>query len=315
MKTLVLTGSRGLIGDAVLRHFLAGGWRVIAASSGNVRANAANVIALPFDLDHVADNRALDEAMATADAVVHCAAMLPSSGLLATAAGSRRVYAANVLGTYDLMDMAARHGVPRMVFLSSANLFRQPPDEITEDIPASPGDAYMLSKLAGEAVASCFAQNSATIFTCLRVSAPFGARFTANAVIPNFVTRALAGQPLTLMGTGARQQVFTYVADIARAGMAAVDGAAPGIFNIAGGAPTSMLDLAAAVLRAVGDTAAEIVLSGQPDPAEGVRRRISIERARQQLGWEPEYDIDRGLQAMVAELRNPPRPLLVSCQA
>lgn len=311
-RRLVLTGARGLVGDAVLRHFHDLGWHVTAACSGNAQSASSRISVVPFDLATASASRELEKAVAECDAIIHSAAILPSSGFLKTSEGTRDLYLKNSQGTFDLMAMAARLGVKQFIFLSSANLYAQPPDMISEDIVPSPSDAYMLSKAAGEGIAGMFGQTSKTRFYTLRIAAPYGARFTAKAVIPTFVTRALAGQTLQLMGSGSREQVFTYVGDIARACMAAVDGEAPpGPYNIAGPGPVTMTELADAVARAVGGTA-EITYSGEPDPNEGAKRRISIARAKQYLGWEPFYDLDRGLAEMVAEMRSPPPSLLLS---
>jgi UDP-glucose 4-epimerase len=309
-RRLVLTGARGMVGNALLRHFHDLGWHVTAACSGAARGTSNRVSVVPFDLGAQKPDAELEKAVAAADAVIHSAALLPSSGLLKTPEGAHDLYHKNSQGSFDLMALAARHGVGRFVFLSSANLYSQPPDEIREDIQPTPSDAYMLSKLAGEDAAAMFGRASHTRFYALRIAAPYGAGFTAKAVIPIFVTRALAGQPLELMGSGGREQVFTYVRDIASACEAAITADAPsGPYNIAGPGPATMTELAQAVKRAVGG-AVEISYSGVADPNEGAKRRISISRASEHLGWQPRYDLDRGLTDMVTDIRNPPAPLL-----
>jgi len=72
-----------------------------------------------------------------------------------------------------------------------------------------------------------------------------------------------------------------------------------------------MAELANAVARAVGG-GVKIAYSGEPDPNEGAKRRISIARAKEHLDWAPLYDLDRGLAAMVAEMRDPPKKLLLT---
>jgi UDP-glucose 4-epimerase len=313
VRTLLLTGARGLIGDAVLRYFRAAGWRIVAACSGAVRGAVDGITAVPFNLGMVS-GEPLESALSACDAVVHGAALRPSAGTTAPAATARDLYVKNGQGTFGLMEMAARHRVRSFIFISGVNLFGQPPELISEDVPPSPVDVYMLSKLAGEMAADFFNRTSKTQFYTLRTSAPYGARFTTKAVIPTFVTRAMAGQPLQLMGSGRREQVFTYVDDIARACLLAINADAPGVYNIAGGAPTTMMELAEAVVRAVGETGAAIEFTKAPDPNDGARRRVSIARAKRNLGWEPEYDIDRGLARMVEEIRVPPEPLLLPAE-
>lgn len=315
MNTLLLTGGRGMVGSEVLRHFRMQGWRVIVACSGRVESRDDAVDVIPFDLSAVVENTALEVAMRRATAVVHCAALLPSSGLLQTNAGARQLYGLNSQGSYDLMDMATRHDVRNFVYISTANLYGPSTTQIDETLKPTPTDSYMLSKLACEEAASMFGRSAKTRFTGLRISAPYGAAFSVKAVIPIFVQRALAGEALELQGSGQRQQVFTYVGDIARACFSAVVADASGICNIAGPGPVTMAELARSVIKAAGNADASIKFSGQPDPNEGARRQVSIAHAKRLLNWEPAYDLDRGLEAMVANLRNPPPPLLRSAAA
>jgi nucleoside-diphosphate-sugar epimerase len=310
MKTLFLTGARGLIGNAVLRHFVDAGWSVIVGCSGAARGSMDRIAVVAFDLADVT-GEALEEAISKSDAVIHCAAQRPYAELAGTSGGARSIYAGNSQGTYDLMEVAARRRVQKFIFMSGVNLYAKPPDLFTEDLPPSPADAYALSKLAGENAAGLFGRTSSTQFFVLRISAPYGAGFTVKAVVPTFVSRALAGQPLQLQGSGLRQQVFTYAADIARACMRAIECENPGTYNIAGAEPVTMQQLAIAVVKAVGGSDVAIEYTGNPDPNEGTRRRVSLERARSLLGWQPAFGIDDGLACMVAEMRNPPRPLLV----
>jgi len=310
MNTLLLTGGRGMVGSEVLRYFRMQGWHIIVACSGQVESGDDAVEVIPFDLSAVAGNAALEAAMRRTTAVVHCAALLPSSGLLRTCTGARHLYNLNSLGSYDLMDMAVRHNVRHFVYISTANLYDPSTTQIDEAVPPTPTDSYMLSKLACEEAASMFGRSSKTRFIGLRISAPYGAAFNVKAVIPIFVQRALAGEALELQGSGQRQQVFTYVGDIARACFNAVAAGASGICNIAGPGPVTMADLAHSVIKAVGNSDGSIKFSGQPDPNEGARRQVSIAYAKQLLDWEPAYDLDRGLEAMVAHLRNPPPALL-----
>ncbi|RDV03169.1 NAD-dependent epimerase/dehydratase family protein [Undibacter mobilis] len=310
MNTLLLTGGRGMVGSEVLRYFRMRGWRAIVACSGRVETCDDAVEVIPFDLSAVAENTALEAAMRKVTAVVHCAALLPSGGLLRTSAGARQLYDLNSLGSYNLMQMAVCNDVRQFVYISTANLYGSATIQIEESMIATPTDSYMLSKLACEEAAKMFGRSSKTRFIGLRISAPYGAAFNIKAVIPTFVQRAFAGEALELQGSGKREQVFTYVGDIARACFSAVTFEASGICNIAGPGPVTMAQLAQSVIKAVGNADASIKFSGDPDPNEGARRQISIAHAKQLLNWEPTYDLDRGLEAMVAHLCNPPPAIL-----
>src|SRR5947209_1050884 len=135
MPTLLLTGARGLIGDAVLRHCYSQGWRIIVACSGAMRGIDDRGSVVSFNLGAVNENGEFERILEGADALIHCSSIRASSRLLETSAGARELYAKNVQGTYDLMDLAARLQTKAFIFLSSVNLYHHAPETITENIP------------------------------------------------------------------------------------------------------------------------------------------------------------------------------------
>jgi nucleoside-diphosphate-sugar epimerase len=161
-----------------------------------------------------------------------------------------------------------------------------------------PRTNYGASKIAAEALCLQFDAQLRVPITVLRFPAPYGFTGTADGVIPRFIKSARAGQPLTLWGTGARRQTFTFVADIGVACGRAIERGARGIYHIAGPASVSMRELADAVVRAFPGTGAAVAFNGQADPQESVQVQISYEKARRDFGYAPGYSLDRGLAAI-----------------
>jgi UDP-glucose 4-epimerase len=316
MSRIVLTGAAGMVGGGILRRLLESGRRVtMATSTPGLRSLHPRLDIAPFDLAAPQPDPALSAALRECDGVVHAAAVVPPREALASPDAMAAAWRANVGGTATLMAAAAAANAPCFVFISALNLFPPTVGVIDEETRPDPPNLYTLSKLVGEQAAAQFARISATRFAGLRISAPYGPGRRARAVVPTFVEAALAGQDLTLDGDGSRRQLFTFTDDVARACEACLDRRAEGVFNIAGAASVSMLELAQATLRAAPDRGARIVFSGRPDPGAGGDRRADLSRAATVLGWAPEYSLDDGLRAMIAAVENPPFPLFAASNA
>lgn len=305
---LVLTGGTGLVGGAILRRLLADGHRVtMATSSKGIVSTHANLTIVPWNLNEAELSPLLLGELAACDGVVHAAAVMtpePPGGL----AAETRLYRQNVFGSQTLMVAAVEAEVRSFVCISTANLFALDTAHRTEHTLPAPPSLYAASKLAVEQLAEQLTRMGKTAFSSLRISAPYGPGYRTRSVIPLFVEKARAGDPLALMGSGRRKQVFTYVDDIADAVVCCLESAACGVYNVAGPGPVTMEELAHAILAVMPDTQSRIEWADQPDPQEGREINVDLTRARTMLGWSPAFGIQDGVAAMVRELSNQPSP-------
>jgi UDP-glucose 4-epimerase len=136
----------------------------------------------------------------------------------------------------------------------------------------------------------------------LRLTAPVGPGMPEGRILSRFVRRALDGEPLEVAGHGTRRQDYVDVRDIAAAVQACIDRQATGLLNIASGRSTSNLDLARACTETLG-SGSPVRLSGLPDPEDGVRWEVSIEKAAAALAYEPRHSLADSIRAVAAELQ------------
>ncbi|MBM3457322.1 MAG: NAD-dependent epimerase/dehydratase family protein, partial [Armatimonadetes bacterium] len=123
-------------------------------------------------------------------------------------------------------------------------------------------------------------------------------------VVPNFITQALRGEPITIYGDGAQTRSFAYVSDLVR-GLTTVmfaDGVQGEVFNLGNPGEFTILEFAKLVLEVTGSKSE---LEYRPllftdDPA---RRRPDITKVRTRLGWEPRVPLREGLEPTVAWYR------------
>lgn len=288
MSIVLVTGGAGLIGTAVCRRLLDAGHQVIATYFHTAPPNLNPEIAWrQCDLSAA---EALEGVCV--DAVAHCAAALPATfGDAEDVAEVNRAIDASVLG------MIERTGVP-LVYASGASLYggAEPAGAgaLTEATPLAPEGPYLAEKVWAESRGRELAERIGSRFTALRINAPYGPGQRAQTVLVRFIDQAVAGRALRYYGEGTREQDFTYVDDVAAAFEAALAGPG-GVFNISGGHPVTMRELATLVAEAAGLDPRLVEAAGVPDPQEGRRARFDISAARRTLGWAPQVPLRAGI--------------------
>jgi UDP-glucose 4-epimerase len=212
----------------------------------------------------------------------------------------------NATGTLRLLEVARAANVARFVHVSSSEVYgnsQQMP--LAETSATLPTTAYGASKLAGEAYARAFHRSYGVPVTIVRPFNSFGPRAhhegDAGEVIPKFVLRALAGQPLVVFGDGSQTRDFTWVSDTARgiAQAAAADDAVGETVNLGSGRETSIRSLAKIVLATAG-RGEEAVRCAAPRPGDLPRLRADTDKARRLLAFCPTVSLEEGIARLVA---------------
>ena len=219
----------------------------------------------------------------------------------------------NTLGTVALLDAVRAHGVPRIVFSSTAATYGEPDEiPITEDSRAEPTNPYGASKLAIDLALTSYTQAygfgavSLRYFNVAGAVGAFGERHaTETHLIPIALQVAAGGRDaLQVFGTdyptedGTAVRDYVHVADLADAHVRALDACRPGehlIINLGSGRGYSVREVAEAARKVTGR---ELPTEDHPrrggDPAVLI---ASNARAGELLGWHPQRD----LHQMVAD--------------
>ncbi|MEX2577562.1 MAG: NAD(P)-dependent oxidoreductase [Verrucomicrobiales bacterium] len=288
----VVTGARGMLGEAICRHLHREGIPVIGIDRRSGESEK------PFryvEADLTAKD--LDELVGIDGKyqIVHCAAVLPVGG---RSAEDCRVMNREI-DRAIISSLKQRRGV-RLIYMSGTSVYGMDEEWKTEDSPVRPPDAYVRGKLESER--SLLARDVREV--CLRVTAPYAPGQSASTVLKVFIERATKGAELIYHGSGTRCQDFTHVDDVAAAVLACIRRRnVGGIFNISGGKPRSMIDLAHLVKNLVPGCESPIRPSGKPDPQEHYRARFRIGKARKELGWSPRIPLEDGISEWVEEVR------------
>lgn len=212
----------------------------------------------------------------------------------------------NLIGLLNVLEASVEIGTERFVFASSGGVLYGDVDEpAPETHPADPISPYGISKMAGEAYVRFFHRQHGLHAVSLRYANVYGPRQDPHGeagVVAIFTERLLRGEPCVINGDGRYVRDYVYVEDVARANVLALErGAAGGAYNIGTGTGTDVNELFAR-LRELTDPAAEPQY-GPPRPGDLRSNRLDASKARTELGWTADVDLDEGLRRTVAWYR------------
>jgi nucleoside-diphosphate-sugar epimerase len=306
----VVTGGAGFIGHHLVSNLAAQGHGVTVLDNfitGDVKRLAPLGTAIRVLPGDVRDPDALRAAMDGAEAVFHLAALPSVARSIAEPALTNDI---NVGGTIAVMTAAASAGVRRVVLAGSSSVYGSNPElpRRESQIP-NPQSPYAVSKLAAELYATTLGTLMGVQAVVLRYFNVFGPGqdpFSPYAaVVPRFVTAALAGQQPAVNGDGTQSRDFTYVDNVVAATVLAATAptAAGRTFNVGCGVSYTLLDLIAAIGEATG-TRLEPTF-GPPVAGDVKDSLADISLASQHLGYRPHVDFRRGVTLTVESFRNP----------
>lgn len=298
----VVTGGAGFIGSELVRQLAALGAQVTVVDN-LVNGKKENLRGLPEDLVRlvVADIRNKNAMMALLDDVdilFHLACL----GVRHSVHSPEENHDVNATATLRLLQWARDRKVRKFVYVSTSEVYgtaRRVP--MAEDHPTFPHTVYGASKLAGECHARAYFATYRYPTVIVRPFNTYGPRChhegDSGEVIPKFVLRAMAGQPLVVFGDGKQTRDFTYVEDTARGIVLAGlnDQSVGKTVNLGSGREISILDLAAKAARAVGVDSPEIVHAPHR-PGDVLRLCADVTFARTLLDYEVAMPLEEGLK-------------------
>lgn len=313
MKPVLVTGALGAIGSWVIRRLLSDGIPFVALDSRPDFSLVADIEGgFDFVRGDILDRDGL--AQLTRDRgvkrILHLAALMPPACEQNPLLG----YRVNFAGALNIFDVARELNLERVVFMSSkarygamTGRYAAPEFEpVPEDYQGEPLDVYGSTKLALEDAARHYRRLHSLDLVALRLASTFGpgklARHGAVGLLSRVVEMGYSGQPFVVPRPEQKSDVV-YNHDVAKAIVLA--GFAPASehwqFNISGGQMTSVREFADEVMRLcprhqLTIESAESTGSMAPWRAEpSTGSRMSIERARAELGFEPDFPGTSGI--------------------
>jgi UDP-glucose 4-epimerase len=257
---VVVTGGAGFIGANLCRILDKDGFvdHVVALDdlSTGSHLNLASSPSVEFRRGSILNADDLDGALVGAQAIVHLAARPSVPRSLADPMATHEV---NATGTMMVLEAARRHGMPHVIVASSSSVYgANSALPKREDMSPQPVSPYAASKLATEAYALSYGHSFGLPVLAFRFFNVFGPLQPAGhayaAVVPAFVSCALAGRPLTIHGDGTQTRDFTFVGTVVAVLSDAIRRQVtdPEPVNLAYGSRVSLLEMIAALEEVVG---------------------------------------------------------------
>jgi CDP-glucose 4,6-dehydratase len=302
-SAVLVTGAQGFVGSWLAERLLAEGARVIVprrdvAPDSRFRTAGIEERCDLVQLD-IADYPALLRVLHEyrVRAVFH----LASQSIADVAARSPYpTWEANVRGTYTVIEAcrAAREvgeGIDRIVVASSLHAYGPAGDRpFSEDDPLRPVHPYAVSKAAADSIARSYAATHDLPVAVVRMANVYGGGdLSWSRLVPDACRALVNGDRPVLRSDGTPERELLYVEDAVSAYLAVADH--PGVWNVGPGEPAPVIDVVRRLIRTAG-------LDLEPDvqgaPAAGPdRQALDSTKIRNELGWQPQWDLDRGLAA------------------
>ena len=212
----------------------------------------------------------------------------------------------NIQGTLNMLEAARQNGVKKFVYASSSSVYGDEPNlPKTEGREGNLLSPYALTKRCDEEWAKLYTKLYGLDTYGMRYFNVFGRRQDPDgayaAVIPKFLKQMLGGEVPTINGDGKQSRDFTYVENVIEANLKACLApaeAAGEAYNIAYGGREYLIDIYYGLTKALG---MDMEPNFGPDRAGDIKHsNADISKARRLLGYDPQWDFRRGIDAAIA---------------
>lgn len=314
---ILVTGGAGFIGSHLCDALLAEGNDVVCVDNlitGNKR-NVAH-LAANAHFQFVEHDVTQPLEMGTeekVDAIFHLASPASPPGYLEF---PLKTALTNSLGTYNLLELARRHGA-RFLMASTSEAYGDPLEHPQREEywghvnPIGVRSCYDESKRFAETLTMIYVREYALDARIIRIFNTYGPRSDPNdgRIVPNFITQALRGEPITVYGDGTQTRALCYVSDLVAGILKAMftpetEGE---VFNLGNPDEHTVLEFAHLVKR-LAHSSSPIVYKTAPQLGNRIaddptRRCPNITKAQRVLGWSPTVGLSEGMEKTIAWFR------------
>jgi len=322
-RRALVTGGAGFIGSHLSDLLLANGWEVFAlddVSTGSLE-NVAHLRHRPdyhLVVDSVLSPSVVSEVVHKCDVVYHLAAAV---GVRLIVEQPVHTMVTNVQGTETVLGYCSKFG-KRVLVASSSEVY----GDHREERPLAENDRrvygpttekrwlYADSKAMDEHLALSYHLERGLDAVVVRLFNTVGPRQSGRygMVIPRFVDKALAGEPLEVHGDGTQTRSFCHVSDTVRAlaGLMDATGISGEIFNVGSSERIRIIDLAARIREMTRSDSEVVFVPYEQVYGQGIEdtlhREPALGKIREAIGWAPERDLNQILRDVVEHARTAP---------
>ena len=318
-QTLLVVGGAGFVGSNLVHQLLLQDLKKIIVVDNLLSSDASNISGDPrveFVFGSITDDSILHRLPDDLDYAFHLACFHGNQSSIADPFGDHDNNTYTSLRLFDrLKDLKQ---LKKVVYAAAACAVAEKtydsPTATTEEQPVTlyHDSPYSISKIIGELYGNYFFQQYQMPFVKARFSNVYGPREILGAgqwrgtvhtvwrnVTPTFVWRSLNGEALPLDNGGNTSRDFIFVEDMARGLMAcALKGEAGGVYNLATGKETTILQLATLINEFTGNKTPVDIKPARDWDRSG-KRFASTQKAQEELGFVSQVEIREGIQRTV----------------
>ena len=312
---ILITGGAGFIGSHLAEFLLTKGHTVAVLdnfSTGN-RENIKHLLAnnrFIFKKGSVLFKNDLAPLVARSHHIYHLAAAV---GVKYIVEHPLQTLITNVDGTKHVLELAAKKNIPTLISSSSEVYGKNDNLPFTENADRTYGSAYSerwgyaLSKALDECLALAYGREKKLPVVVVRLFNTVGPRQSSHygMVIPTFIKQAIAGEPITVFGSGNQTRCFSHVSDITQAMAHLMNNkqAYGEIVNLGSTEAISIRDLAEKIKQMTKSKAKIITIpyeKAYSKTFEDMQKRLpDLAKAEKLIGYKPTYSLDQIIKSMI----------------
>jgi len=307
-QTVVLTGGAGFLGSHLCDYLLEHGYRVTCVDN-LVTGRMANI-------EHLSSNRSfkfleqdISEGLKVTGKVDYLLNFASLASPLDYAQMPIETLKVGSLGTLHALELAKQKGA-RFMMASTSEVYGDPlqnpqKEEYWGNVnPVGPRSMYDESKRFSEALTMAYHRKLSVDTRIVRIFNTYGPRMKNEdgRIVPNLITQALTGKPMTIFGDGKQTRSFCYVSDLIDGIYRLMKADFHDPVNLGNPVEINMLELAQ-IIKEITGTNCKLIFRPLPgdDPK---RRRPDISRAQTVLGWSPKINLQQGMIDTITWFQN-----------
>jgi dTDP-glucose 4,6-dehydratase len=299
----LVTGAAGFIGSHLCEHLLDQGWSVVGMDN-LLTGDVSNIEHLTgrdfvFVRHDVTNYIAIEGAL---DYVLHFASPASPIDYLKVPIQTLKV---GSLGTHNTLGLCKAKGA-RFLLASTSEVYGDPlihpqPESYWGNVnPVGPRGVYDEAKRFAEAMTMAYHRVHGVETRIVRIFNTYGPRMRVDdgRAIPAFISQALRGEDVTVFGDGSQTRSLCFITDLVDGLFRLLTSDESDPVNIGNPTELTIRQLAERIIAKAGSSSRIVE---KPLPVDDPKvRQPDITRAREILGWEPEVDLDAGLERTLA---------------
>jgi len=207
----------------------------------------------------------------------------------------------NIIGTQNLLDISKEHGVSKFINIATDEVYGDLGDDgyFYENSILNPSSPYSVSKASADMLGRSYFRTFGLSVITVRPSNNYGPWQYPEKLIPVVILKAFADEKIPVYGSGDNVREWLYVSDCVKAVLKLIDKGEPGeIYNVGSGEERRNIDVVKSILKFMGKSE-DLIEFVKDRPGHDYRYSLSVEKIKNDIGWEPEIMFEEGMEKVV----------------